>query len=211
MSEALGYNGTAGGEAGHPTSTDRAETEANNGKGAYRQSAALGEVRRSGFVGSTWKELADARGWHHGQASSALSNLHRRGMVVRLDDVRQGCGVYVLPENVHGRETVAQGRRYDSQTLARDVPLAVLQEALRIALGPDPWATIKGTMSMSREMPVPPEAVAVVKYPVSLDGASAIGKALDKEYGPGLVIRTDGAVAGWMVLARDAPAPEATV
>ncbi len=211
MSEALGYNGTAGGEAGHSTSTDRAEAEANNGKGAYRQAAALGEVSQSGFVGVTWKELADARGWHHGQCSSALSNLHRRGMIARLDEARHGCGVYVLPENVHGRETVAQGRRYDSQTLARDVPLAVLQEALRIALGPDPWATVKATMSSSSRMPVPSEAVAVLRYPVSLDGASAIGKALDKEYGPGLVIRTDGVVVGWMVLAREGPHPEATV
>jgi len=150
MIEALGYNGTAGGESGHSTSTDMAESEANSGKGAYRQAAALGEVSQSGFVGVTWKELGDARGWHHGQCSSALSNLHRRGMVLRLAESRHGCGVYVLPENVYDRETVSQGRRYDSQTLARDVPLAVLQEAVRILTAPahhepsetpdDPWS-----------------------------------------------------------------------
>lgn len=138
MTGALVYDGTGGAEAGHVTSTDRAERERANGMTAFRQAAAFGEVRGSGLYGVTWKELADARGWHHGQASGALSALHRRGMILRLEESRNRCGVYVLPEHVAGRATVEQGRRYDARTLARDVPLGVLREALRIAETPPP-------------------------------------------------------------------------
>lgn len=127
-----------GAEAGHATSEARAEREAANGTTAFRQAAALGEVRQARAHGVTWKEVADARGWHHGQATSALSTLHRRGFIVRLEETRQGCGVYVLPEYAGDRPTVAQGRRYDAQTLARDVPLDTLREALRIATMPPP-------------------------------------------------------------------------
>lgn len=127
------YRGTGGFEAGHSTSEDRAVAEALDGTTAHRQAAALGQVRRSGRTGCTWKEVATAQVWHHGQATSALSNLHRRGLIVRLEETRKRCGVYVVPEFAGDRPTVAQGRRYDAQTLARDVPLAILQEAVRLA------------------------------------------------------------------------------
>lgn len=128
----------AAGERGHPTSTSMREAEAVNGTTAFRQAAALGEVRQRGREGTTWKELADARGWHHGQATSALSTLHRRGLIVRLEETRERSGVYVLPEHAGDRPIVAQGRRYDAETLARDVPLETLREALRIATVPPP-------------------------------------------------------------------------
>lgn len=60
--------------------------------------------------GITWRELAEATGWHHGVASSALSNLHRSGAAVRLQERREGCGVYVTPENARDRLTVAHRR-----------------------------------------------------------------------------------------------------
>lgn len=51
-------------------------------------------------------------------------------------------------------------------------------------------------------MPVPPETVAVLRLPVSIDGAVAVTRVLEKAYGPGLVIRTDAGLDGWMVVAR---------
>jgi hypothetical protein len=128
----------AAGEAGHQTSTDMREAEATSGKAAHRQAGALAEVDDAEFHGATWAEVAKARGWHHGQASSALSTLHRRGLIARLEASRDGCGIYVTPEYVHGRPTVPQGRRFDALTLARDVPLETLREALRIAETPAP-------------------------------------------------------------------------
>lgn len=142
------YRGTGGFEAGHPTSEDRAEREALDGTTAFRQAAALGEVRQAGHEGRTWKEVADARGWHHGQATSALSILHKRGLIVRLEETRNRCGVYVVPEQAGDRPTVAQGRRFDSQTLARDVPLAVLLEAVRIATAPPPHEPTREDVAM---------------------------------------------------------------
>lgn len=68
------------------------------------------EVRARGARGMTWREVADTFGMHHGQASSALSNLHRMGLAVRLQETRSRCGVYVTPENALGRATVAHRR-----------------------------------------------------------------------------------------------------
>jgi hypothetical protein len=46
--------------------------------------------------GMTWRELADWCGLHHGQASGALSNLHRMGVVfVRKGWERERCQVYI--------------------------------------------------------------------------------------------------------------------
>jgi len=62
-------------------------------------------VIRCGPKGSTWAEYAVIAGIHHGSASSALSNLHRTGMIVRLAQRRGGSGIYVLPQHAEGRET----------------------------------------------------------------------------------------------------------
>lgn len=64
---------------------------------------ALEDVREAGSRGVTWRELAATYGIHHGQASSALSNLHRSGAIVRLAETRDRCGVYVTPGNVYER------------------------------------------------------------------------------------------------------------
>ena len=57
----------------------------------------------------TWREVADTTEWHHGQASGALSVLHKEGRLARLRNRRDKCAVYVLPEFVHGRETARHG------------------------------------------------------------------------------------------------------
>ncbi len=59
---------------------------------AFRRAAAL--VRASGD-GLTVRELRPLAGWHHGQASSALSEAEKRGLLTRRGDRRERCAVYV--------------------------------------------------------------------------------------------------------------------
>lgn len=66
---------------------------------------ALAYVLRAGEEGITWRELSAITGWHHGQASGALSNLHRTGYITRLADRRDRCGIYVVLDKVGDRET----------------------------------------------------------------------------------------------------------
>lgn len=97
-----GWKPYADGSSGHQGDTSL-DTE------PYRRShidVARMRVARAGEKGITWKELGIALGLHHGQSSGALSNLHRSGLIVRLAERRQRCGVYVLPMYVNGRVTV---------------------------------------------------------------------------------------------------------
>jgi hypothetical protein len=64
------------------------------------------ELSRAGMNGLTSKEFAEIRRLHHGQASSALSGLHRSGTAERLKETRARAGVYVLSHLVGGRQTV---------------------------------------------------------------------------------------------------------
>lgn len=100
-----------GGWSGSDASHDRARREAADGTAAARQAQAAALVTAAGYVGATWKELADRTNWHHGQVSGALSNLHKAGRIARLTDTRGRCSVYVAPEFVDGRDTKPQGRR----------------------------------------------------------------------------------------------------
>lgn len=75
----------------------------------------LSLVRGCGEQGLTVAELRDATGWHHGMASSALSNLHRSRLIQRLAERRGGCGVYIAAEFVGDRE-------YRDQRSAPPVP-----------------------------------------------------------------------------------------
>jgi hypothetical protein len=99
------------GWSGSDTSHERALTEDADGTTSDRQRRVLLHLTARGSEGTTWKELGNALGWHHGQASGALSNLHKEGHVARLATVRRSrCAVYVLPHHVDGRETATQGR-----------------------------------------------------------------------------------------------------
>lgn len=103
------YAGTSG-WSGSQTSRERAETEDRGGVTSQRQEQVLAGLGMVGTRGLTWKELAGSQGWHHGQASGALSTLHKTGHIARLTERRDRCQVYVLPEHVNGRETAEQGR-----------------------------------------------------------------------------------------------------
>lgn len=105
----LPYAGTSG-WSGSETSHERAVSEDESGTTTERQGRVLAILAAAGRVGATWREVADSTGWHHGQASGALSVLHKRDRVARLAERRNKCQVYVLPEYVDGRETKPHGR-----------------------------------------------------------------------------------------------------
>jgi hypothetical protein len=78
-----------------PTSADRARREDSNGTTSKRQKAVLDALIDAGARGATWKDIADTLHLHHGQASGALSTLHKAGLVFALTKPRNGCQPYV--------------------------------------------------------------------------------------------------------------------
>ena len=98
------YPGAGSGHAGNATSRERQQAEDAKGLTEGRQAAALALVARHTSDGITVAEAQDALGVGHGQASSALSHLHRAGKVVRLKSRRNKQELYVLPDHVNGRE-----------------------------------------------------------------------------------------------------------
>ena len=102
------------GTSGHAVSQaseDRAKREDSNGTTGKRQRQALESLQLVKFIGVTWRDLSEHYGLHHGQASSVLSGLHKRGLIVRLTQLREKCSIYVLPEFVNGRETSERKQR----------------------------------------------------------------------------------------------------
>ena len=88
------YKGTAG-WSGTDTSKARAVDNIKSGREKNHQILALAHLKLSGVSGTTWKELSDAQGWHHGTTSSILSVLHQSGAIVRAVKARNGCKIYV--------------------------------------------------------------------------------------------------------------------
>jgi hypothetical protein len=79
-----------------PTSTARAIRDDDTGRTSKRQKAILDLLLRAGERGATWHEVADELRLHHGQASGALSTLHKAGLVFALvGKPRNGCQPYV--------------------------------------------------------------------------------------------------------------------
>lgn len=97
-------DGTSG-WSGTDTSRERVEQEDRDGTTSRRQWTALGDLEAAGYRGRTWRELARQTGMHHGQASAALTHLHRAGKIARLTEKRDHCRVYVLPTCIYGRDT----------------------------------------------------------------------------------------------------------
>lgn len=104
------YAGTSG-WSGSDTSRERAERDDSDGTTRERVKATLTHLSSVGAAGATWKELALAQGWHHGEASGVLSRLHKARQVARLGEKRNRCAVYVLPSLVGDRETSEPGRQ----------------------------------------------------------------------------------------------------
>ena len=67
--------------------------------------------------GVTWKDVSRALGIHHGQASGALSNLHRLGRVfVVAGEKRERCQVYVVDK---WRNAWDDDQRLDSPVITK--------------------------------------------------------------------------------------------
>lgn len=99
-------DGTAtAGHAGSEASRERAESEARDGTASRRQKITLDLLSEASTRGMTWRDLSEATGWHHGQASGALSVLHKTARVARLRMKRDKCQIYVLPSLVYDRPT----------------------------------------------------------------------------------------------------------
>lgn len=99
-------DGTAtAGWSGSEASRDRAVREAEQGIASRRQKIALDLLSEATTRGMTWRELSEATGWHHGQASGVLSVLHKTARAARLRTKRERCQVYVLPSYVYDRPT----------------------------------------------------------------------------------------------------------
>lgn len=123
----LPYAGTSG-WSGSDASRTRAETEDRDGTTTRRQSQVLFLLAGEGVLGATWKEVADRLGWHHGQASGALSVLHKEGKVERLVARRNRCSVYVLPQFRHGRPASPHGRRASEAQQLRQILTDLIAE-----------------------------------------------------------------------------------
>jgi len=104
----LPYAGTSG-HRGSDTSEARAKRDDRSGRTRDRQTDTLTCLARTQDLGLTWKELAHMMGWHHGQASGALSVLHKTERISRLTETRNRCKIYVLPEWEMARPTEPHG------------------------------------------------------------------------------------------------------
>lgn len=104
----LPYAGTSG-HSGSDTSEERARQDDRSGRTKERQTQVMVALVKAGSRGLTWQELASQFGWHHGQASGALSVLHKQGLICRISERRNRCKVYVTPEYVYDRQVEAHG------------------------------------------------------------------------------------------------------
>lgn len=94
------YAGTTG-HSGSETSFRQATDMTRRGKS---QRAVMRQLMHAGHYGMTVSELRKALpDLHHGQVSSALTNLHRAEKIARLSEVRNRAKVYVLSLHVDGR------------------------------------------------------------------------------------------------------------
>lgn len=139
MSEqpALPYGGATNpisGFTGSSASAARARDEDRKGITGKRQRQVVAAVSMSGTWGMTWREVAYDLDLHHGQASAALSNMHKVGQLVRLAATRNRCSVYVTPANVDGRLIEEPGRNSTTEMLAQMA--ALLERCPRCGHGP---------------------------------------------------------------------------
>jgi hypothetical protein len=118
------------GHSGTDTSRDRALTESRSGTTKQRQRLTLRYVGSFGATGLTVKTLREITGWHHGQASATLSNLHKAGSICRLAQTRDKCKVYVTPDWTLDRPTEAFNSRGKSSKDSEPVNVAQIANAL---------------------------------------------------------------------------------
>jgi hypothetical protein len=130
---------TTAGHSGSETSHERAVNERDSGALSKRLQRTANIVRMSGVRGVTVKELREETGWHHGKASAVLSVLHQRGELVRLQERRDRCQVYVLPRYRLDRDESEHRRNAENQPKYPHPGLAGC-----IVLGPEVFVSEEG-------------------------------------------------------------------
>jgi hypothetical protein len=126
----FGY-GDTGGYVARDTSINRAMEESSSGQLSARLNAIVGALRGAGTNGLTWREVAKLLNLHHGQASGALSNLHKTGQIVMLKTMRSKCHPYVL---VSFRDYLPEGGFWDKPVRTKTTEHLELADALAAAL-----------------------------------------------------------------------------
>lgn len=136
MSVATQENMYPDGTSGHQGTTSQA-AEFSRRKNIDR---VLMFVEARGSWGVTVKDVREGMNLHHGQASSALSNLHRIGALARLTQVRDRCHVYVVNRRsfIQGRDTTAYGAGRKRKSNLRELNRNEVIDAIDAWLdGPD--------------------------------------------------------------------------
>lgn len=111
-----------------------------------RQKATLELVHSTGQHGVTVAEVMATLDLGHGQSSSALSHLHRRGQAKRLKERRNGQEIYVLPKYVGERKESPYNMRSDQRKHPRFSSDRTVMEAMAVAglpLDPDVYDRIR--------------------------------------------------------------------
>ena len=124
------------GTTGHvdrPASRERAQREADDGTAADRALSILNLLTREP-LGLTWGEVADRLGLHHGQASGALSNLHKTGRVFMLREKRGRAHPYVHSQY---RDAYPEQERFDTPAQTRGGKIRELERQIVAALEAD--------------------------------------------------------------------------
>ena len=138
----LPYNGHSGFVAGSDTSTERALEEDASGQTQTRLDKVL-EAIKLRPLGMTWIEVGKLLNLHHGQASGALSMLHKQGLIFALNKKRNKCHPYVA---VQYRNQYQASDRIDEPvrtkaSMEREVR-EVLIDAVDALLKSQSWETI---------------------------------------------------------------------
>jgi hypothetical protein len=164
----LPYNGKSKVGYTEAGAEQQEKDDAPGGATGARQAATLSWLTARNRDGSTIRELGQAKGWHHGQASGALSTLAKSGEVVRLRaNKRGGQSVYVLPEFIDGREIatprvnprVVQAAEPEIRYVEREVPTPVTLPASEAAF----VAGVANSVQRNRDRGVLPFKVATME------------------------------------------------
>lgn len=127
------YGNTGSGHAGNASSRERQVREDASGMTQSRQKAALAAVEMAMSHGITSAELEDYLKIGHGQASSALSHLHRAGRIKRIKDRRKTQEIYVLADYVGDRKESPYNPRPEQRKHPKFSSDRTVMEAMKIA------------------------------------------------------------------------------
>jgi hypothetical protein len=128
----IAYGTTGSGDAGNESSRQRRILEDLTGLTGKRQREIFTRVVQSGYAGMTVGEVEDRLRLGHGQASSALTHLHRAQHLIRIKDQRMKQEIYLHPDYRGDREESPYRPRrehHHPKFLTREQLLAVMMDA----------------------------------------------------------------------------------